>query len=392
MRVRHLSWLLSSAGGGIPPVIFASAAAQRALGLDARVLGVADRASRRVEAGGVPYAALPARGPMKLGYAPSLAAVLQNDPPDLLHLHGLFTGVSHAALRWRRRTGRSLVVSPHGMLEPWALANSGWKKRLFRFLVEDENLRRASCLHALCAPEAGNFRRLGLTNPVAVLPNGVDLARVPAPPRRSVFDGLHPVVAGRRLLLFLARIHPKKGLLHLLDAWAAVKAEGRLEPEGWLLVVAGPDQLGHAAEARARAGALGLEHDVVFTGPLQGEAKWAALAAAEGFVLPSFSEGFSVAVLEAMAFRLPVLLTRQCNLDVEALGAGLLCEPDAFSVATQLRVFLALGDGDRRSLGEKGRKAVEARYTWPTIARDMGEVYAWLLGSGRRPPCVEVVA
>jgi len=391
MRVQHLSWLLSPAGGGIPRIVFALAASQRGLGVDARVLGIADPAAPPVDTRGVPHAEFAAKGPVGLGYAPALGAALRADAPDLLHLHGLFTWPSGAARRWRRGTGRPVVVSPHGMLEPWALANSTWKKRLFSWLVENDNLRGAACLHA-CGPEARNFRRLGLRNPIAVLPNGVDFAGMPAPMPRAAFDGLFPAAAGRRLLLFLARIHPKKGLPHLLGAWAALKAEGRLGPDGWLLVVAGPDQLGHAAEVMARARALGLERDVIFTGPLHGNAKWAALSAAEAFILPSFSEGFSVAVLEAMAFRLPVLLTRQCNFDVEAIGAGLLCEPDATSVATQLRTFLELGEKGRRALGERGRREIEERYTWPTIARNMVQVYAWLLGSGERPSCVELKA
>jgi len=392
MRVAHVSWLLSRAGGGIPPVAFSLAAAERLQGLDARVLGVRDPTAPPLPAPSVPRAVFPSIGPVALGYAPALAAAIRDDPPDVLHLHGLFTWSSRITRGWGRRSEGPVVVSPHGMLEPWALANSAWKKRLFWHLVERDNLRGASCLHGLCLPEARNFRSLGLRNPIAIIPNGVDLLEMPSPLPRAAFDALFPVAAGRRSLLFLGRIHPKKGLLHLLDAWATVKAEGRLGPDGWLLVVAGPDQLGHASEVQARTRAHGLEQDVIFTGQLHGEAKWAALSAAEGFILPSFSEGFSVAVLEAMAFRIPVLLTRQCNLDVEALGAGLLCEPDASSVAKQLRSFLALEEKGRRMLGEKGRRAVEERYNWQAIARDMGNVYAWLLGAGQRPSCVEVSA
>jgi poly(glycerol-phosphate) alpha-glucosyltransferase len=278
------------------------------------------------------------------------------------------------------------------MLDPWALANSAWKKKLFSWLVEDDNLRSAACLHALCQPEVENIRRLGLCNPVAILPSGVDLEQFPPPAPRACFDHLFPTAAGRHLLLFLARIHPKKGILLLVDAWAALKAEGRLARDGWLLVVAGPDQLGHRAQVDERILALGLGRDVLLTGPLSEDAKWAAFSAADGFILPSSSEGLPLGVIEAMAFRLPVLLTRQCNVDAEALGAGLVCEPETGSIVKQIRVFLELGDKDRRAFGDKGRAAVEERYSWQRIAPNMVEVYSWLLGSGRRPSCVEVIA
>jgi glycosyltransferase involved in cell wall biosynthesis len=227
---------------------------------------------------------------------------------------------------------------------------------------------------------------------VAILPNGVDLDRLPTPTPRATFDGLFAKAASRRLLLFMARLHPKKGILRLLEAWAASKIDGALAPEGWLLVVAGPDQLRHRTQVERRIRELGLESDVLLTGPLSGDGKWAAFSAASGFVLPSSSEGLPVAVLEAMAFRLPVLLTRQCNIDAESLGAGLLCEPDAVSIANQLRTFLALKDEDRHILGDKGRVAIEQRYSWRSIAPEMVEVYSWLLGAGRRPSCVEVMA
>lgn len=384
MRIAHLSWLLSPRGGGIPPVMTALAGAQQAAGNEIRVMGVADPLAPPIDASCLVF---PARGPLALGWAPGLAPALQSYAPDLLHLHGLFTWSSQVTRDWRRRTGRPVVVSPHGMLEPWALANSAWKKKLFSWLIERDNLCGTACLHALSDTEAASIRQFGLRNPIAVLPNGIDLSQLPKPLPRGVFEVLFPVAGSRRVLLFLGRLHPKKGLPHLLQAWAAVRSEGL--GRDWRLAIAGPDQLGHASEIRIQARALGLDEQVFFAGPLQGEQKWAALSAASGFVLPSFSEGFPVAVLEAMAFGLPVLLTRQCNLDVQALGAGLLCEPTADSVAAQLRSFFSLSETEWGAMGRRGRQAVEARYTWQVIARAVDQVYAWVLGGGDPPPCVQ---
>jgi glycosyltransferase involved in cell wall biosynthesis len=280
-----------------------------------------------------------------------------------------------------------VVVTPHGMLEPWALANSAWKKRLFRLLVEDRNLAQARCLHALCQAEAANLRRLGLRNPIATVPNGVALDGIPARPDRAPLARAHPQLAGRKVLLFLGRLHPKKGLPHLVEAWAALLREGAARD--WALLVAGPDQLGHAAEVAARVRALELDEAVVLAGPAYGEAKRDLLAGADAFVLPSFSEGFSMAVLEAMAWRLPAVVSRQCNLDVEGPGVGLLCEPDAVSVAARLRDLLAMSDAERGAMGARGRAEVELRYTWPTVAAQLAEVYRWLLGGEERPASVE---
>ena len=390
IHVRHLSWLLSSAGGGIPPVVFALAAAQRKIGLDARALGVADGAEETVSKLGVPCEEYQPWGPRALGFSPGLSRALRASSPDLLHLHGLFTWPSHVARSWRKSSDRPVVVSPHGMLEPWAISNSVWKKRIFSALVEDDNLGGASCLHALCGAEAENLRRLGLRNPVAVIPNGVDVVGLATAPGRMAFDLAFPAAVGRPFVIFLGRIHPKKGLLHLVEAWAKVTAEVRQGGEDWLLVVAGPDQGGHLEQVRSRARALDLERDLLFTGPLQDDAKWSTLSAAEAFVLPSFSEGFSVAVLEAMACRLPVLLSKQCNFDVEAIGAGVLCEPTVASVTNQLRHIISLGRCSRRTLGERGRDEVERNYSWPMVAQRTEKLYAWLLGGGPLPWFVEM--
>jgi len=384
MRVAHLSWLLSDAGGGIPPVISALAKQQGRDRVEANVLGVADPARPTVIAGALTFARI---GPLALGFSPALARALAGASPDVVHLHGLFTWPSQIASTWGARTHRPVVVSPHGMLRPWALANSAWKKRLFRLLVEDRNLTRARCLHALCATERDEIRRLGLQNPIAVVPNGVTLEDVPEVPDRCALPRTYPDLEGRRILLFLGRIHPKKGLLNLMHAWRTLHSDGKWKD--WVLLVVGPDQGGHAGEVEARARALGVGNEVRFLGPAYGEAKSAVLAAAHAFALPSFSEGFPMAVLEAMAWRLPVLVSRQCNLDVETPGAGLLCEPDADSVAERLRDLLALSDAERRAMGVRGRAEVERRYTWPDVARRLVTVYRWLLGGGDRPDTVE---
>jgi glycosyltransferase involved in cell wall biosynthesis len=297
---------------------------------------------------------------------------------DVLHVHGLWQLHSLAAALAARRARRPLIVSAHGMLQAWALNNKHWKKRIYSALIEGRNLRGACCLHALSAAEREDYRRFGLSNPVAVIPNGVHAAPEPDP---APFLTAFPDLAGRRLVLFLGRIHYKKGLDLLFRAWRAAAPEAHL-------VLAGGDSERTADALHSLAAELGITDQVTFTGPLYGALKWSALAAADLFVLPSHSEGFSVAVLEAMSASLPVLITTPCNFPEAATrGCGWVAEPDAVALAAALTGALSLPPALLQACGRSGRALVAERYTWNAIAAQMAATYDWMLG-GPAPACL----
>ena len=182
----------------------------------------------------------------------------------------------------------------------------------------------------------------------------------------------------------MGRLHKKKGLELLLRAWARLASQFT----DWVLVVAGPDR-GFETTVRRLIQELGLVQSVILTGNLQGESKREALGAAEVFVLPSFSEGFSMAVLEAMACSLPVLLTPECNFP-EAAASGAAVEVEATVRGTEagLRRLLSLGDTERQKMGRSARTLIAARYTWDRVAEQTMQLYCWLTGRGLRPEFV----
>lgn len=326
-------------------------------------------------------------GPKALGYSPELGRLIEGkvSSNSIVHSHGLWMHPGLIARRVSIQNKCPLVISPHGMLEPWALNNSRGKKRLAAFLFENRNLRSAHCLHALCMPEAENFRRCGLRNPIAIIPNGIETKSFDSLPDPDEITQLFPELKGRRRILFLSRIHPKKGLPNLLKAWTQL----RKDFGDWCLMIAGPSELGHEQELKALAMDLGIENSVFFLGPIYGEEKRKVLAGADIFVLPSFSEGFSMAILEAAAAGLPVLLTRECNFpELAAAGAGIEVSPDVEGIQLGLRQLLGVSVDQRRRMGQKGRDLVEQFYIWPKITQKMLAVYQWLLGRGPKPDCI----
>jgi poly(glycerol-phosphate) alpha-glucosyltransferase len=271
------------------------------------------------------------------------------------------------------------------MLDPWALRLSRLKKALAALLFEGKHLRRAGCLHALTEAEARACRAYGLRNPIAVIPNGIDL---PSPCAEGVAPW--PQEAGR-VLLFLGRIHPKKGLANLLSAWARLRQD-RLPAAGdWTLAIAGWDQNGHEAELREQQRELDLGASVMFVGPLYGAAKAAALRDAAAFVLPSFSEGLPMAVLEAWAHKLPVIMTPACNLPQGfQAGAAVRVESNAGDLCRGLGEMIDMAQQERRQMGLRGQRLVADAFAWPRIAGQMKAVYTWLLGGGRIPDHVQI--
>lgn len=329
------------------------------------------------------WVAAPGRWLGGLSVAPRLKPILEREiaAADVVHNHSVWMLPNSYASRIAARLKKPVVFTAHGTLEPWALSHSAWKKRLAGWAFQNRDLERAACVHVNSHAEALGIRAYGLRQPVAVIPNGVNDAFLGPLPERRRFERAFPAVAGRRILLFMGRLHRKKGLEPLLRAWA------RLAPrfDDWVLAIAGPDA-GFEADVRRLIQQLGLTGAAVLTGSLEGEGRLEALGAADAFVLPSFSEGFSMAVLEAMAAGLPVLLTAGCNF-AEAVdrNAAIEAECSIDGVEAALRRMLSFGDDELARMGRSAKALVAAGYTWPRVAQQTLRLYSWLVGRGPRP-------
>jgi glycosyltransferase involved in cell wall biosynthesis len=387
MRIGNLTGSVSRQAGGLFHTVRKLAINTQGLGHQVAVFGLRDEFTDvDLPAWGmVTVRVHPVVGPSGFGFSPGLVRSIQDSGIDILHTHGLWMYPSVASLMLCRRTQLPPVVSPHGMLDPWALHNSAWKKRIAIWLYEGAHLRRAACFHALCESEAMSIRALGLRNPICVIPNGQELPPDAALEKTREGSSLVP---DRKALLFLGRLHPKKGVPNLLRAWAVCQKTEH-EATNWVMVVAGWDQDGHENLLKRMVGELGIADSVLFPGPLFNGTKNCALRRAQAFVLPSYSEGLPVAVLEAWAWRLPVLMTPQCNLpEGFAEGAAIRADHDVESLSQGLRTLFTMSKSERKQMGARGRRLVEQRFSWPSVTKQIISVYRWVLGGGPRPDCV----
>jgi glycosyltransferase involved in cell wall biosynthesis len=428
----------------------------------------------------------PVRGPRSIGFSPTYRKMLSASSADLIYRAGLWSLLSQAAASWSKICRKPEIIAPHGMLDSWAVKNSAWKKKLALFFYEREHLQNAACLRALCESEAKAMRAFGLKNPICIIPNGIDLPslvesselkveregqeakqgaaqrsmlRTPRAEETSNIQhrtslravGCYEPEANiewkpdRKVLLYLGRIHPKKGLVNLLRAWAEIRKSesGKRKAEEWVLAIAGWDQGGHEDELKRLASELGIqwsdarehrtsnsdksragiEHptpinreqasniqrtedgcqksnfsisefqlsafSLLFLGPQFGDDKAACYRNCDAFILPSFSEGLPMVVLEAWAHGKPVLMTPECNLpEGFTANAAIRIEPSVESIVQGLDMLFQSSISDLQSIGSRGRALVAEKFTWPKIAMEMKSVYEWVLGGGAKPNCV----
>ena len=326
-------------------------------------------------------------GPWGFKYAPDLRTQLNLVAYDILHSHGLWTYSSIASTRWAESKHKPLIVAAHGMLDPWALKQSRVKKVLAALLYENAHLRKARCLHALSEAEALAFRAHGLTNPICIIPNGLDLPTGGELKASPTWDRALP--KGANVLLYLGRIHPKKGLKALLQGFNQCIRSRKVD-DSWFLVVAGWEQGGHLQELQALSDYLGLQDRVRFVGPQFEDEKKLSLQRADAFALPSLSEGLPMAVLEAWSHRVPVLMTPNCNLPVGfERGAAIDMEASPESISQAIALLSSLSSSDRREMGKRGRALVAELFAWERVSTKVREMYDWALGGGARPTSFE---
>ena len=363
LRVTLLTASASRLGGGVATALYSHAAMLRQAGAEVTVVALADEHSQEDRAALAPSALRTARvsGPAFFGYAPDLVEQLLDTRADLLHLHGIWMYPSRAAALWARRTGKPYMISPHGMLDPWITGRGRWKKALARRGYERDSWRRARALHALTEDEAADIRREAGECRVVVIPNAGPPAIAAAATDRE------PRV------VFISRIHPKKNLDALLDAWDAahLPAGARLTIAGW----------GFPADVAAfEARLASAPPSVEFVGPVHGEAKQRLLETARYVILPSHSEGLPMTILEAWAAGTPTIMTAACHLpEGFAAGAALECGTGAPSVAAALERGMACDEDDWRTMSDAALALARGRFSAEQVAQQWVDAYRALV-------------
>ena len=294
---------------------------------------------------------------------------------DIVHDNGIWSPGNYAATTAAARAHIPTVITPHGMLDPWALAHKPFKKRLAWQLYQHRLLNAARGLHAAAAPEYTSIRAKFPRHPIATIANGVDCPAVV------------PVHAPTNTVLALSRLHPVKNLPGLIAAWGIVAADPRFA--GWTLAIHGPDANGHRAVLAAAIAAAGLQSRITLGDAVSEADKPALFAAADLFILPSFSENFGIVVAEALAHGLPVIASTGTPwADLPAKACGWHVDPAPQSLAAALVEALALAPETRAAMGARGHAHAQSAFGWPAIAQQMLGFYDWLLHAGTPPPFI----
>lgn len=318
-------------------------------------------------------------GPRRLGISPTLRDWVREEAHNggirILHNHSLWMETNVYAATAARGTACRLVVSPHGTFASRALNRSGLVKKALWPLFVSRATRGVAAFHATAWHEYADIRARGFREPVAILPNGVDVP-----------EALPNVHGSRRQLLFLGRIHAIKGIDRLLSAWAALQDR---HPD-WDLVLAGPDEAGHLAKMERLAAELRLQR-YAFVGPRYGDDKLAAYRAADLYVLPTLSENFGMTIAEALAAGTPVVTTKGAPWEsLETERAGWWIDHGVEPLIAALDAAMSETPEQLETRGSRGRAWMARDFSWNRIAADMADFYAWLADGGSVPPFVKL--
>ncbi len=382
MRIAHLLTSMSRIGGVETNTVRDLTAHQsRIPGNEVAVFAIEDAfcADDAAIWGDLPVTACRMKGAVGFRKTPQLKTAVLAFDPDIVHVHGFNDAMTKTGAAVLKESGARFIITLHGAL------NEGSRRPAALQMFEDRAARTAGCLHALGTGEAKAIRAAGFQNSICVIPHGV------AEPPQHIEQMERPwslVRESERTLLFLGGLRPDRGLEPLIDGWAQFLRQGGHELN-WRFQIVGWSPDNYVESLRARTIERSLGYSVSFPGPLFGDLRWAAYRHADAFILPSMNEGLSVAVLEAWACGLPVVMSPQCNLpDGFNAGAALETQPDADSICEAIGRITTMSDAECSEMGAKGMELSRSRYNWPKAVADLGDVYQWMCNRAPQPPTI----
>ncbi len=316
----------------------------------------------------------------KVSYKDSLNTIFNNKGINLFHGHGIWQTPVHSMAKLARKINIPYVITPRGMLEPWALNTGKWKKRLAMLLYQRKDLSKAACIHATAFMEAENIRKLGFKNPIAVIPNGIDISEFPLKENNLIKE--------KRTLLFLSRIHPKKGIELLFNAWCQLEKSIR---RNWIVEIVGDGDKMYINSLKRYIREKELSNEIKLIGPKYGQEKIVVYHNADLFVLPTHSENFGIVIAEALACEVPVITTKGTPWEeLNTHSAGWWIDIGVQPLVGALQKALSINDEERRQMGINGRKLVEENYSIESVAKKMIRLYEWILNGGKKPEFVHL--
>ena len=295
---------------------------------------------------------------------------------DLLHIHSIFGYPATLAAYLARRYKVPYIMRPLGMLDYWSMDQNKLAKRLYFHFIEKANLNHARAIHYTSEEEKKASERFGFTSPGVVVPLGISINSKQGEIEKGLFKRKYSQCAGKKLIVFLSRIHPKKGLELLIEAISKLK-EVR---EDFLLVIAGSGEPRYETMLRRKVEEKNLTPQILFTGFLEGEEKAALLNDADLFVLPSYQENFGLAVVEAMARGVPAIVSNRVNIcrEIQAYGAGKVVPCEASKIEEAIQTLLS-DDRERRAMGERARCLTLEKFNSTEMGRNLAHLYHHLL-------------
>lgn len=380
MQIFHVITSLDPSAGGPTTALIGMASAQARAGLGVSVLttwrqGQSPEMGQGLEQAGVKLTQVgPVTGALRRH--PDLAKQLDRlvSEADVVHIHSVWEEPQHLAARAAKNQGKPYLITPHGMLDPWSLAQKKWKKRLYMAWRLRRDLNQASALHFTTEAERDACRALGLKPPGVVIPLGISWNEFESLPPRDALRRQYPQIGNRSILVFLGRIHPGKGVEYLVPALAQTQTKP-------VLVIVGPDSNGFRSTIEAMVDQAGVKDRVIFTGMLKGPDRVEALAGADLFALPSDHENFGMSVVESLAAGTPVIVSNEVALSTEVMSGkvGSVVRRDSKSIAAAIDSWL-VDESELAKVRDRCRTFARERFDWTLIAKRWVNYYGELAG------------